>query len=243
MQIQGRTALVTGANRGIGRAFALELVRRGATTVYAADTDTDTVTGEGLVPLVLDVTDDAQVLAAAEQLDDVDVVVNNAGVGTIGTPTGASFGDARREIEVNYLGLLRVSAAFAPVLAGNGGGAFVNMLSTASWRASTMLSTYSASKAAAWSITNALRLELEAHATQVVGVHVGFVATDFTAGLDVPKVSTEEVARAGLDGLEAGRDEVLVDDSARATKAALSGDLRALYPELELASRRARQVS
>jgi NAD(P)-dependent dehydrogenase (short-subunit alcohol dehydrogenase family) len=232
MEIHGSTALVTGANRGIGRAFADDLLRRGAAEVYAGARDPASVGGDGLVPVALDVTHDDQVAAAARELGDVDLVVNNAGVGSTGAPTTASLDEARLQLEVNYLGLLRVSSAFAPVLAANGGGALVNMLSIASWRSGTLLSTYSASKAAAWSITNALRLELAAQGTQVVGVHVGFVDTDLTTGLEGPKVSAEEVARAAFDGLERGEVEVLVDDNTRAVKAALSGDLRALYPEL-----------
>jgi NAD(P)-dependent dehydrogenase (short-subunit alcohol dehydrogenase family) len=232
MEIHGSTALVTGANRGIGRAFAEDLLRRGAAKVYAGARDPASVGGDGLVPVALDVTDDDQVAAAARELGDVDLVVNHAGVGSTGAPTTASLDEARLQLEVNYLGLLRVSSAFAPVLAANGGGALVNMLSIASWRSGTLLSTYSASKAAAWSITNALRLELAAQGTQVVGVHVGFVDTDLTTGLEGPKVSAEEVARAAFDGLERGEVEVLVDDNTRAVKAALSGDLRALYPEL-----------
>jgi NAD(P)-dependent dehydrogenase (short-subunit alcohol dehydrogenase family) len=232
MRIEGSTALVTGSNRGIGRAFTTGLLERGAAKVYAGARDPSAISDPDVVPVELDVTDDAQVRAVAERLGDVDLVVNNAGVGSTGAPTTSSLDEARRLMEVNYLGLLRVSSAFAPVLAGNGGGAFVNVLSIASWRSGTLLSTYSASKAAAWSITNALRLELHEQGTQVVGVHVGFVDTDLTAGLEAEKVSPETVVSAALDGLAAGQDEVLVDDNTRAVKAALSGDLRALYPEL-----------
>ena len=160
MKIEGSVALVTGANRGIGRAIAGELLARGATKVYAGVRDPSTVTDDRLVPVALDVTDADQVARAAQQLDDVQIVVNNAGIGGGSTPLGADLDAARAELEVNYLGLVSVTQAFAPVLAAHGGGAFVNVLSVVSWAASPSLTTYSASKAAAWSFTNAARIEL-----------------------------------------------------------------------------------
>lgn len=233
MQIEGVVAVVTGANRGIGSAFADALLERGAAKVYAAVRDPATVTHPGLVPVALDVTDPERVSAVAGELADVQLVVNNAGVARPAFPLGASVDAARFELETNYLGLVSMTQAFAPVLERNGGGAFVNVLSVVSWLALPLLTTYSASKAAAWSFTNAARIELKGQGTQVVGVHVGYVDTDLTAALDVEKVAPATVAWAALDAVEAGEPEALVDDFSRMVKAGLSDDQRALYPEIE----------
>jgi short-subunit dehydrogenase len=158
--------------------------------------------------------------------------VNNAGTAHAATPLAASLADARADLEVNYLGLISTTQAFAPVLAANGGGAFVNVLSLVSWAASARLATYSASKAAAWGWTNAARVQLAGQGTQVVGVHVGFVDTDLAAAFDGPKAQPADVARAALDALEAGAPEAIVDEPSRLVKAALSDDQRLLYPRL-----------
>lgn len=229
MQIEGTTALVTGANRGIGKAFADALLDRGAAKVYAGVRDIATVTDPRVVPVALDVTDPERVAAVARELGDVEVLVNNAGGARPGTPFTATLDDARAELELNYLSLVSTTQAFAPVLAANGGGAIVNMLSVASWVAVPMLSTYAASKSAAWAFSNATRAELAAQGTQVVGVHVGFVDTDLAAGIDAPKVTPAEVAAAGLDALEAGEPEALVDDFSRQVKASLPDDQSAFY--------------
>ncbi len=233
MQIQGTTALVTGANRGIGKAFTDALLERGAARVYAAARDVATITDPRVVPIQLDVTDFDRVAAVARELDDVELVVNNAGVGHTGFPLEASLENARAQLETNYLSLIANIQAFAPVLARNGGGAFINMLSVVSWIASPRLATYSASKSAAWSFTNAARIELKQQNTQVVAVHVGFVDTDLTAGLDAPKVPAAAVAKAALDALQAGEPEAVVDDVSRAVKAGLSDDQNTLYPQVE----------
>ena len=233
MRIQGSNALVTGANRGIGKAFTDALLERGVAKVYAAARDVATITDPRVVPIQLDVTDFDRVAAVAQELDDVELVINNAGVGHVGFPLEASLENARVQLETNYLGLIASTQAFAPVLARNGGGAFINMLSVVSWIASPRLATYSASKAAAWSFTNAARIELKEQNTEVVAVHVGFVDTDLTAGLDAPKVSAATVATSALDALEAGEREALVDDVSRAVKAGLSDDQIILYPQAE----------
>jgi NAD(P)-dependent dehydrogenase (short-subunit alcohol dehydrogenase family) len=230
MQIQGSIALVTGANRGIGAAIADELLARGASKVYAGVRNPASVADPRLTPIALDVTDPAQVAAAAQQAGDVQIVVNNAGIGGVSLPLSADLDHARRELEVNYFGLIGVTQAFAPVLAANGGGAFVNVLSVVSWIGMPHLTTYSASKAAAWAYSNAARVQLAAQGTAVVGVHVGYVDTDLAAGLDGDKVPASQVAASALDALQNGEPEALVDELARNAKAALVDDQNLLYP-------------
>ena len=233
MRIEGSIALVTGANRGIGKAFAEELLSRGAAKVYAAVRDIATVTDPRLVPVELDVTDAAAVTAAAARLGDVQIVVNNAGIAKSSLALSAPLDEARAQLEVNYLGLVSMTQAFAPVLAANGGGAFINMLSVASWASVPIVATYSASKAAAWSYTNAARLQLKLQGTQVVSVHVGAVDTDMQAGNEVEKTPPAAVAKCALDTLEAGQPEAVVDEFSRSVKSALHDDLNLLYPALE----------
>ena len=233
MNIEGSVALVTGANRGIGKVIADELLARGAAQVYAGVRDVASVADDRLVPVALDITDPDQVAAAAARLTDVTIVVNNAGIGGVSTPLTADLDRARAELEVNYLGLIATTQAFAPILAANGGGAFVNVLSVGSWIGSPILSTYSASKSAAWNFTNSARVELKRQGTHVVGVHVGFVDTDLTAALDVDKIAPPAVAAAALDAVEAGEPEAVVDDFSRRVKAGLSDDQHTLYPQVE----------
>ena len=233
MNIQDSTVLVTGANRGIGKAFADALLDRGAKKVYAAVRDVTSITDPRLVPVQLDVTDPDRVAAVARELGDVQVVVNNAGVLHVAVPPSASLDTARVELETNYLSLVSMTQAFAPVLERNGGGAFINVLSVFSWVATPLLTTYSASKAAAWSFTNAARIVLKRQGTQVVGVYAGPVDTDMTAAIDLDKIPPATVAVGALDALEADEPEAVVDDYSRAIKAGLSDDQGALYPQIE----------
>jgi len=223
MKIDNAVALVTGANRGIGLAFAKALVARGARKVYAGARDPASVALPRGVPIRLDVTKAEDVAAAVAKCGDVTLVVNNAGVAQ---PGGFLLADseevARRMLEVNFFGVLRMSKAFAPVLAANGGGALLNVLSVASFFNPGGLAAYAASKSAAWSLTNSLRFELAAQKTQVLALHMGFVDTDLVKGLDVPKIHPDEIARIALDGLEAGLEEVLADDRTRAVKAGMT---------------------
>ncbi len=230
MDITGKTLLITGSNRGLGRALIDAALAGGAGRIYAAARNPTPIVLPGVEVVALDVTDHAAVAALAEQLTDVDVVINNAGVANL-QPVGAADLDiARQELEVNYLGLAAVTQAFAPVLAARGGGAFVNVLSVASWIGSPALSTYAASKSAAWSFTNQARIVLAEQGTQVTGAFFGYVDTDLTAGPDVEKMPPSLVAGAIIAGLVAGEAEVIVDDLTRAVKAGLADDQAQLYP-------------
>jgi NAD(P)-dependent dehydrogenase (short-subunit alcohol dehydrogenase family) len=231
MDVKGSTAMVTGANRGLGKAIVEELLSRGATKVYAGARDPQTVvaTDPRVVPVQLDVTDHDSVYAAAALAGDVDLLVNNAGISDGTSVFGPDGVDSlRRQLETNTLGPLQMTRAFAPALEANGGGAVVNMLSVLSWVTFPSTSAYSASKAAAWSVTNASRGELRAQGTQVVGVHVGYLDTDMAAHVDGPKTDPADLARQVLDAVEAGADEVLGDDLSRGVKAGLSGSVAQL---------------
>jgi NAD(P)-dependent dehydrogenase (short-subunit alcohol dehydrogenase family) len=224
MKIQGSVALVTGANRGLGLAFARSLLERGAKKVYAGARDPSSVKLTGVVPVALDVTQPGSIEALAAELKDVTLLVNNAGISRgKGVLAEGAIARAREEIETNYLGPLATSQAFAPILAKNGGGAILNVLSVLSWVTLPTTTTYSASKAAAWAVTNGLRNELAAQRTQVVGLHVGYIDTDMAEHISGPKTSPEDVVRRALDALEVGESEVLIDDVSKQVKQGLSG--------------------
>ena len=223
MIIQSSVALVTGANRGLGLAFARELLARGARKVYAAAREPASVTLPGVVPVRLDVTQPDQLEALARDAGDVSLLVNNAGIIRSGSLLGAdALSAAREELETNYIGPLATSRAFAPKLAANGGGAIINVLSVLSWVALPGTGTYSASKAAAWALTNGLRNELRAQNTRVLGLHVGYIDTDMVRAIEAAKSAPEDVVRKTLDALEAGQDEILADDVSRRVKSGLS---------------------
>lgn len=233
MDIQDQVALVTGANRGIGRTFVEELLARGARKVYATARRPEAIDIPGAEVLRLDLTDHASVTAAAEVAEDVTLVVNNAGISTgAGLLTG-DMTEIRREMDTHYFGTLGVIRAFAPVLAANGGGGIVNILSALSWFAAPGSGGYAAAKAAEWNMTNALRLELAGQGTLVQGVHLGAADTDIMAGYDGPKIDPRDVARAALDGVAAGEIEVLVDDWSRMVKDSLSADPKAFYQQIQ----------
>jgi NAD(P)-dependent dehydrogenase (short-subunit alcohol dehydrogenase family) len=234
MKVEGSIALVTGAGRGLGRVFARELVRRGAAKVYGAARDPAAVTEPGVTPVALDVTDAARVAEVAGECADVTLLVNNAGIMKASSFIGAPGTDAARaEMDTNYFGTMNMCRAFAPVLAANGGGAVVNMLSVASFYTNPLLASYAASKAAALALTNGMRIEVAHSGTLVVAVHAGFIDTDMAAGIEAPKISPESVAEQTFDAVEAGQVEVLADDRTRFVKESLSRDHELIYPPMQ----------
>ena len=227
--LDGAVVLITGANGGLGREFVRQALHRGARKVYASARNPQAWDDPRVTALPLDVTDQDSVDAAAAA-GDVTVLINNAGATGPGTLLGADLDDVRNLFETNVFGPLAVAQAFAPVLAANGGGALVDIHSALSWLARG--GAYSASKAALWSLTNSLRLELAGQGTQVVGVHLGYTDTPMIAGLDVHKEDPADIVREVFNGLETGAHEVLADDTSRFVKDQLSQPLTVMYPEL-----------
>ncbi|CAL9319102.1 SDR family oxidoreductase [Streptomyces sp. R02] len=225
-EIKGARALVTGGQRGLGEAFAAALLEAGAETVYVTARHPEPSADPRLVPLALEVTDEASVARLAEQAPDVDIVINNAGATIPGGLLDNGVADVARLLDINVLGALRVTRAFAPVLARRGGGALVNVHSVLSWASGA--GAYGASKAALWSLTNSLRGELAGQGTQVVGVHLGYTDTDMVRALDVPKNDPRDVAAQVVEALLKGESEVLADEVTRHFKAALSGPVEGL---------------
>jgi NAD(P)-dependent dehydrogenase (short-subunit alcohol dehydrogenase family) len=235
IQLAGRVALVTGANRGIGRAIVEGLLARGARRVYAAARKPEALAqlvaaGEGrVVPLRLDITNAAEVRQAVAQAGDVDLLINNAGVVShafAGFEDATWLDAARQEFETNVVGTLRVSQAFAPVLARHGGGAIANLISVVGLVSFPSLLSYSSSKAALHSITQTTRQLLRGQGTFVAGVYPGPVDTEMAKELPVPKVTAATAADAILDGLEQGLEDIYPDPFA-----VEYGDIYAVNPK------------
>jgi NAD(P)-dependent dehydrogenase (short-subunit alcohol dehydrogenase family) len=225
MEIKGSVVLVTGANRGIGAEWVRQLRERGAAKVYAGARDPESVSDtDRVVPIALDVTDRSQVAAAAQHASDVQIVINNAAISFRQPLVGGDLDKVHDEFETNVFGPVYVAEAFAPVLKANGGGAIVNALSAVSWFSFPGMAGYSATKAAAWNLTDALRLELKDQGTLVLALHSGAVATPMGDNFPIDKVEPEQVVRAALDGLQAGRTEVLADDISSVIKSTLTTD-------------------
>ena len=233
-RIDGSRILVTGANGGLGVEFVDQALARGAERVYATtrrhrDWDDDRV-----VPIELDVDDPRAVERAAEVAHDVTITVNNAGVASLEPLATGDVDVLRQVVETNLWGALGVARAFAPVMATNGGGTLVNVLSAASW--AHRLGAYSVSKAALWAATNVLRLELAPSGVRVVGVHLGFTRTPMLTKYDVPMPPMGEavdVVRSAYDQIEAGALEVLADERSHTVRQTLALPLGEAYPELE----------
>jgi NAD(P)-dependent dehydrogenase (short-subunit alcohol dehydrogenase family) len=230
MEITGKIALVTGANRGFGRHLASQLRDRGA-IVYAAARNPAAVDLPGVTPVALDVTDPASVAAAAAATDGVSILVNNAGSAT-GTPllTGDLEG-IRLEMDTHFFGTLAVTRAFAPQLAAHEQSAVLNILSALSWVSFPNVGAYCAAKSAEWSLTNALRQELAPQGTRVSSLHVGYMDTDMTRDVTAPKSDPADIAKLALDGIEAGDAEIIADEVSRQVLAGLSAGVAGLYPQ------------
>ncbi|MBB5369970.1 MULTISPECIES: SDR family oxidoreductase [unclassified Janthinobacterium] len=225
MDIKNSVAFVTGANRGLGLELVKQLQARGAAKIYAGVRDVHSINLPGVIPVQFDVTNPADIAAAAAHCADTTLLINNAGIAKlVGFLAEDSIEVTREIFEANVYGPLRAAKAFAPALGKNGGGAIVNILSIASWTNSGQMGPYAMSKAAAWSLTNGLRNDLIPQGTQLVGVHVGFMDTDLTKGFDVAKVSAADVAGQILDGVQAGVKEVLADEITRKVKRGLSDE-------------------
>ncbi len=216
------TALVTGANRGLGKELATELVARGA-KVYAAARRPETVDVAGAIPVQMDITDPGSVRRAAEFASDVTVLVNNAGVSTRANLLTGPIEDVRLEMDTHYFGTLNVIRAFAPIIERNGGGAILNVLSVLSWLHPHTSGAYASAKAAAWALTDAVRDELAPRGVSVSALHVGYMDTDMVRYVPADqKTDPATVARLAVDGLLAGAPEILADEISRNTKAGLS---------------------
>jgi NAD(P)-dependent dehydrogenase (short-subunit alcohol dehydrogenase family) len=224
VQINGAVAFVTGANRGLGRHFAEQLVARGAAKVYAAARRLETVTQPDVVPVRIDITDPASVAAAAELASDVTLLINNAGIASFNSLLEAPMEDVRAQMESHFFGTLSVTRAFAPHLIANAPAAVLNVLSVLSWVHPPSAGTYSAAKAALWAQTDTVRDELAPRGVAVTALHVGFMDTDMVAAVEGPKSDPAKVAADALDGVESGLVEVLGDELTRKVKAGLSAD-------------------
>jgi NAD(P)-dependent dehydrogenase (short-subunit alcohol dehydrogenase family) len=229
MKISGSTALVTGANRGLGRHFARQLLERGAARVYATARNPGLVNIPGTDVLQLDITDPASVAAAAAAATDVTLLINNAGVSTFQNLVTGDLTKIRLELDTHFYGTLTVVRAFAPALAANGGGTILNVLSRMSWLSHQGANSYSAAKAAELSLTNGIRLELATHGTLVSGLFLSATDTDMMAGWDIDKNDPAHVVCLALDGIEAGKLEIIADEDTAKTKAALSADPAITY--------------
>lgn len=226
VEVAGKVVVVTGGRRGLGAALVDELLARGARKVYSTARAAYTDDREEVVTHELEVRSADSVAGLAKIATDAEIVFNNAGVLLPESLLTGTFEHVTDTFDVNVFGPLRVTRAFAPILAANGGGAIVNVHSVFSWLGGA--GAYGASKAAIWSVTNSLRTELERQNTQVVGVHAGFIDTDMVSAMPIPKMTPTDVAKRIVDGLEEGAVEVLTDDITINAKAAVSGPVERL---------------
>ena len=234
MDITDSVVLVTGGNRGLGKALVQAFLKAGARKIYVGSRTPIETSDPRLQPIKLDITNEEDVAAAAEACQDVTILMNNAGVATPAPLLTAPLVDgARQDMETNYFGTLAMVRAFAPHLQKNGGGTIVNMLSVASWFTTPIGRFYSASKYAALSLTQGIRIELRSQGTLVTAVHAGYIDTDMAATIDAPKTSPEEVAARIIEGIRTNQEEVLADQSSQEIKAVLALNPHLFYQQLQ----------
>ncbi|MDQ0114515.1 SDR family oxidoreductase [Paenibacillus harenae] len=231
MKISEQVAFVTGANRGLGRYLTLELLSRGA-KVYAGARNPESIDIPGAIPVKLDITNPQEVAAAALAAKDVTLLINNAGSSTGASLLDGDLDQIQLEFNTHFFGTLSMVRAFAPILANNGGGSILNILSALSWFSSGAVGGYTAAKAAEWALTNDLRLNLYPQKVRVAGLHVGYMETDMTSGLEVSKSNPADIAKIAIDGLEADSYEIVADDVSRNIQSGFAGGVSALYPHL-----------
>ncbi|TVY05577.1 SDR family oxidoreductase [Paenibacillus cremeus] len=231
MEISKQIVLVTGANRGLGRHLAQELLARGA-KVYAGARNPETIDLPGAIPLLLDITNEKSVAAAAELANDVTILINNAGSYTGASLLNGELDLIRMEMDTHYFGTLSMIRAFAPVIEKNSGGAILNILSVLSWVSFDGAGAYAAAKSAEWSMTNALRQVLAPKNIRVSGLHVGYMDTDMTAGIQAPKSNPADIAKIAIRGIEADSYEIVADDLSRKVQQNLAGGVKGVYPQL-----------
>jgi len=229
--LDGRTVFVTGANGGLGEQFVAQALALGAKKVYAAARRPKQWADSRMQAVSLDITNADDIARAVNGAQDVDLLINNAGIAPSGDSIAGPSDELRKIFETNFFGTLALANAFAPVLAANGGGTLLNILSAAAWIS--VPTGYAASKAAMWSATNSLRVALKPQGTQVIGLLVGMIDTPMTARWDVPKVSAASVVEKAYDGIANGAMEILADDSAKELKTRLSIKGEELYPWMD----------
>lgn len=231
MKISEQVAFITGSNRGFGRHLALELVSRGA-KVYAAARKPESIDIPGAIPVKLDITNPQEVAEVAATTKDVTILINNAGVSTGASLLDGDLDHIHLEFNTHFFGTLSMIRSFAPILANNGGGSILNILSALSWLSTGSIGAYSAAKAAEWALTNDLRISLYPQKIRIAGLHVGYMETDMTSSVNAPKSNPAEIAKIAIDGIESGSFEILADDSSRMIQSALAGGVAAIYPNL-----------
>jgi len=227
MNISEAIVFITGANRGLGLALAKEAVQRGAKKVYAGMRSIENFSENGIVPIEIDVSNTQSVQKAAMLCSDVNILINNAGIAQPDSdPLDPNvIENIKKILDINLFGLIRATQAFAPILKKNAESAIVNILSSVSWEPSLSLASYATTKAAAWSYTNSIRQLLAHSGVNVQGLHVGFIDTDLTRSLDIPKLPAQTVAENVFDGLERNAFEVLVGETTVALKNGLTADI------------------
>jgi NAD(P)-dependent dehydrogenase (short-subunit alcohol dehydrogenase family) len=231
MELDKQVALISGANRGFGKELAKELLSRGV-KVYAGARKPEKIDLPGVVPIQLDITDPASIENAIKETGDITLLINNAGSSTGASLLTGSIKEINLEFNTHFFGTLSMIRSFAPIIERNGGGTILNILSVLSWVSVNSAEAYSAAKAAEWAMTNSLRLDLAPRNIRVSGLHVSYMDTDMTAGIEGPKENPKQIAKIAIDGIEADAYEIVADELSKKVQQGLSGGVNALYSQL-----------